>query len=170
MNDNIRSRGLYLPTVTVVVGDADGGDGGTRSMSKSLMLKSSSKSSVRGGRRARRSWRRIRQDVASPDLHGRRPVVKVKSSHTDSASQKPYSSSPGTGSQRRRFWRPAHPVVGARKWSDWSSYDGSTTARIGKNSSSIRSILAWPIGCLYSPVQPTSCHDHDLSRFRTLNL
>jgi hypothetical protein len=55
MNDNIRSRGLYLPTVAVVVGDADGGDGGTRSMSKSLMLKSSSKSSVRGGRRARRS-------------------------------------------------------------------------------------------------------------------
>jgi hypothetical protein len=55
MNDKIRSRELYLPTVTVVVGDADGGDDGTRSMSKSLMLKSSSKSSMRGGGRARRS-------------------------------------------------------------------------------------------------------------------
>jgi hypothetical protein len=55
MNDKIRSRELYLPTVAVVVGDADGGDDGTRSMSKSSMLKSSSKSSIRGGGRARRS-------------------------------------------------------------------------------------------------------------------
>jgi hypothetical protein len=55
MNDKIRSRELYLPTVIVVVGDADGGDDGTRSMSKSLMLKSSSKSSMRGGGRVRRS-------------------------------------------------------------------------------------------------------------------
>jgi hypothetical protein len=55
MNEKIRSRELYLPTVAVVVGDADGGDDGTRSISKSLMLKSSSKSSIRGGRRARRS-------------------------------------------------------------------------------------------------------------------
>jgi hypothetical protein len=55
MNDKIRSRKLYLPTVTVVVGDADGGDDGTRSTSKSLMLKSLSKSSMKGGGRARRS-------------------------------------------------------------------------------------------------------------------
>jgi hypothetical protein len=55
MNDKIRSRGLYLLTVVVVVGDADGGDGGTRSTSKLLMLKSSLKSSMRGGERARRS-------------------------------------------------------------------------------------------------------------------
>jgi hypothetical protein len=55
MDDKIRSRGLYLPTVAVVIGDADSGDGGMRSMSKSLMLKSSSKSSMRGGGRARRS-------------------------------------------------------------------------------------------------------------------
>jgi hypothetical protein len=54
MNDKIGSRELYLPTVAVVVGDADGDDDGTRlrSMSKSLMLKSSSKSSMRGGGRA----------------------------------------------------------------------------------------------------------------------
>jgi hypothetical protein len=52
MNDKIGSRGLYLPTVDVVVGDADGGGDGTWSMSKSLMLKSSSKSSMRGGGRA----------------------------------------------------------------------------------------------------------------------
>jgi hypothetical protein len=148
MNDKIRSRGLYL----LVVGDADGGDGGTRSTSKSLMLKSSSKSSMRGGGRARRSWRRIRRDVAPPDLDGRRPVVKVGSSRTDSASQKPYSPSPGVGSQRRGFRRPARPIAGARKQSDWKSYGGSATARIGKNSSSIRLILAWPVGCLYSPI------------------
>jgi hypothetical protein len=55
MNDKIRSRELYLPTVAVVVGDADGGNDGTRSMSKSLMLKSSSKSSMKGEGRARRS-------------------------------------------------------------------------------------------------------------------
>jgi hypothetical protein len=55
MNDKIRSQKLYLSTVAVVVGDADGGDNGTRSMSKSLMSKSSSKSSMRGGGRARRS-------------------------------------------------------------------------------------------------------------------
>jgi non-canonical (house-cleaning) NTP pyrophosphatase len=47
MNDKIRSQELYLPTIVVVVGDADGGGDGTRSMSKSLMLKSSSKSSMR---------------------------------------------------------------------------------------------------------------------------
>jgi hypothetical protein len=52
MNEKIRSRELYLPTVAIVVGDADCSDDGTRSMSKSLMLKSSSKSSMRGGRRA----------------------------------------------------------------------------------------------------------------------
>jgi hypothetical protein len=52
---------------------------------------------------------------------------------------------------------------------DWSSYGGSATARIDKNSNSIRYVLAWPVGCLYSPVQPTSYRDHDLSRFRTLN-
>jgi hypothetical protein len=55
MNVKIRSRELYLPTVAVVVSDADGGDAEMRSTSKSLMLKSSSKSSVRGGGRARRS-------------------------------------------------------------------------------------------------------------------
>jgi hypothetical protein len=102
MNDKIRSRELYLPTVAVVIGDADGGDDRTRSMSKS-----SSKSSMRGGGRVRRSWRRIRRDVASSDLDGRQPVVKVGSSRTDSASQKPYSSSPGAGSQRWGFRRPA---------------------------------------------------------------
>jgi hypothetical protein len=55
MNNKIRSRGLYLSTVAVVVGDADGGDDETRLTLKSLMLKSSSKSSMRGGGRARRS-------------------------------------------------------------------------------------------------------------------
>jgi hypothetical protein len=55
MNIKNRSRGLYLPTVAVVVGDADGGDDETRSTLKSLMLKSSSKSSMRDGGRARRS-------------------------------------------------------------------------------------------------------------------
>jgi hypothetical protein len=170
MNDKIRSWGLYLPTLAVVVGDADGGDDRTRSMSKSLMLKSSSKSSMRSGGRARRGWRRIRRDVAPPNLDGRRPVVKVGSNHMDSTSQKPYSHSPGAGSQRRGFQRPARPVAGACKRSDWSSYGGSATARIGKNSSLIRYVLAWPVGCLYSPVQPISCHDHDLSHFRTLNL
>jgi hypothetical protein len=53
MNDKIISRKLYLSTVAVVVGDADDGGDGTRSMSKLLMLKSSSKSSMRGGGRAR---------------------------------------------------------------------------------------------------------------------
>jgi hypothetical protein len=55
MNDKIRSRELYLSTVTAVVSDADGGDDEIRSMSKSSMLKSSLKSSMRGGARARRS-------------------------------------------------------------------------------------------------------------------
>jgi hypothetical protein len=170
MNDKIRSRGLYLPIVAVVVGDADGGDDRTRSTLKSLMLKSSSKSSMRGGGRARRSWWRIRRDVVPPNLDGRHPVVKVESSRTDSASQKPYSSSPGAESQKRGFRRPARPVAGVRKWLNWSSYSGSATARIGKSSSSIRYVLACPVGCLYSPVQLTSCRDHDLSYFRTLNL
>jgi hypothetical protein len=168
INNKIRSRGLYLPTVAIVVGDVDGGDDGTKSTSS--MLKSLSKSSMRGGGRARCSWRRIHQDIAPPNLDGRRPVVKVRSSRTDSASQKPYSPSPGAGSQRLGFWRPTRSVIGARKRSDWSSYGGSARARIGKNSSSIRYILAWLVGCLYSYVQPTSCRDHDLSHFRTLNL
>jgi hypothetical protein len=159
MNDKIRSRGLYLPIVAVVVGDADGGDDRTRSTLKSLMLKSSSKSSMRGGGRARRSWRWIRRDVAPPNLDGRQPVVKVESSRTDSAE-----------SQKRGFRRPARPVAGVCKWLNWSSYGGSATARIGKSSSSIRYILACPVGCLYSPIQLTSCRDHDLSYFRTLNL
>jgi hypothetical protein len=55
MNDKIRSQKLYMSTVAVVVGDADGGDDRMRSMLKSLMSKSSSKSSMRGGGRARRS-------------------------------------------------------------------------------------------------------------------
>jgi hypothetical protein len=55
MNNKVTSRGLYLPIVAVVVGDADGDDGGTRSTSKSLVLKLSSKSSMRGGGRTRRS-------------------------------------------------------------------------------------------------------------------
>jgi hypothetical protein len=84
--NKIRSRELYLPTVAVVFGDADGGDDGTRSMSNSSMLKSLSKSSMRGGGRARRSVRRIRWNVEPPDLDGRRPVVKVGSSRADSAS------------------------------------------------------------------------------------
>jgi hypothetical protein len=129
MNDKIRSRELYLPTVTVVVGDADGGDDGTRSMSKLLMLKSSSKSSMRGGGRARRSWQRIRWDVAPSDLDERRPVVKVGSSHADSTLQKPYSSSPGAGLQRRGFRRPALPNAGARRRLGWRDYGGSAVAR-----------------------------------------
>jgi hypothetical protein len=55
MNDKIKSRELYLPTVAVVIGDAYGGDDRDRSMSKSSMLKSSLKSSMRGGGRDRRS-------------------------------------------------------------------------------------------------------------------
>ena len=51
-----------------------------------------------------------------------------------------------------------------------SSYGGGATARRGKNPSSIGCVLAWPIGCLYSPDQPTSCRDHDLNRIRTLGL
>jgi hypothetical protein len=78
------------------------------------------------------------------------------------ASQKPYSPSPGVGLQRRGFRRPAHPVAGARKRSDWSSYSGGAIARRGKNPSSIGYVLTWPAGCLYSPVQPISCRDHDL--------
>ena len=93
--------------------DADGdvaGGGGT-------------KSSMCGEGRARSSRRRIRRDIAPHDLDGRRPVVKVGSSRVTSASQKPYSSSPGAGSQGRGFQRPALPNVGARK-----RRDGETTA------------------------------------------
>jgi hypothetical protein len=129
MNDKIRSRELYLPTIAVVVGDADSGDDRTRPMSKSLMLKSSSKSSMRGGGRARRSWRRIRWDVAPSDLDRRRLVVKVGSSRADSASQKPYSPSPGAGSQRQGFRRPTLPNTGARRWSGWRDYGSSAVAR-----------------------------------------
>jgi hypothetical protein len=128
MNDKIRSRELYLLTEVVVVDDADGGNDGTRSMSKSLMLKSSSKSSMKGEGRARRSWR-IRQDVAPPDLDGRWPVVKVGSSRADSDSQKPYSSSPGAGSQRRGFRRPALLNTGARRRSGWRDYGDGAVAR-----------------------------------------
>jgi hypothetical protein len=129
MNDKIRSRELYLPTIAIVVGDADGGDDRTRSMSKSLMLKSSLNSSMRGGGRARRSWWRIRWDVAPSDLDRRQPVVKVGSSHVNSASQKPYSPSPGAGSQRRGFRRPTLPNVGAHRRSGWRDYGGSAVAR-----------------------------------------
>jgi hypothetical protein len=40
-----------------------------------------------------------------------------------SASQKPYLPSLGAGSQRRRFWRPARPVLGARERLGWSLGD-----------------------------------------------
>jgi hypothetical protein len=149
MNDKIRSRGLYLPTVAVVVGDADGGDDGTRSTSKS---------SMRGGGIARRSWRRIRRDVAPPDLDGRWPVVKVRSSRMDSAFQKTLFVFSQCRIIKTRVPQTCSSSHYTRKRSDWSSYGGSVTTRIGKkNSSSIRYILAWPVGCLYSPVQPTSC-------------
>jgi hypothetical protein len=107
---------------------------------------------------------------STPDLDGRWPVVKVGSSHTDSANQKSYSPSPSAGLQRQGFRRPARSVTSARKWLDWSSYGGNATTRIGKNLSSIRYILAWLVGCLYSPIQPTSCHDNNQSCFRSLNL
>jgi hypothetical protein len=97
-----------------------------------------------GGGRDRSSWWRICKDVAPPDLDGRRPVVKVGSSRAESVSQKPYSSSPGAGSQGRKFRRPAHPVAGACKRSGWKNYGGSTTVE-GKNRSSIGCVLTWPI-------------------------
>jgi hypothetical protein len=78
-------------------------------------------SSMSGGR-ARSSWQRIRRDVAPSDLDGKRLVVKIRSSHAKSASQKPYSSSLGAGSQRRGFSRPARPVTGACRRSNWRSY------------------------------------------------
>jgi hypothetical protein len=49
-----------------------------------------------------------------------------------SASQKPYSPSPGAGSQRRRFWRPARPVAGARERPGWSLSGSSTAVSRGK--------------------------------------
>ena len=75
--------------------------------------------------------------------------MKIRSSRTKSASQKPYSPSPGAGSQRRGFRRPARPVVGACRRSNWRSYGGSTTTRRGKNPNSIRLFLAWLVGCIY---------------------
>jgi hypothetical protein len=72
-------------------------------------------------RRAQSSWRRIRRDIAPPDLDGRRPIVKIRSSRTKSNSQKPYLPSPGAGSQRWRFRRPTCLVDGARKRSCWRS-------------------------------------------------
>jgi hypothetical protein len=46
--------------------------------------------------------------------------------------QKPYSSSPGVGSQRRQFRRPARPLAGARERSGWSLGDGGTAVRRDK--------------------------------------
>jgi hypothetical protein len=103
-------------------------------------------------RKSSDSWRRIHRDVAPPDLDERRPIVEVGSSRATSASQEPYSSSPGAGSQGRRFRRP-RPVVDAHKHSGWKNYGGSATARRGKNLCSIGCVFVWLIGCLYSPVQ-----------------
>ena len=111
------SRDVYLWTGDDIAGDGDGGI---------------AKSSMSSGERDRSSWRRTRRDVAPPDLDGRWPVVKIESSRARSASQKPYSSPPGTGSQGRGFRRPALPIVGARGRSGWRDYDGSATARRGK--------------------------------------
>ena len=49
--------------------------------------------------------------------------MEVGSSHAKSTFQKPYSSSPGAGSQGQGFQRPALPNVGARR-----RCDGETTA------------------------------------------
>jgi hypothetical protein len=49
-----------------------------------------------------------------------------------SASRKPYSPSPGAGSQRRRFWRPARPVTGARERQGWSLSGSSAAVSRGK--------------------------------------
>ena len=84
-------------------GDAASGDGARSSMS--------------GGGRSRSSWRRIRRDVAPPDLDGRRLVMKIGSSRAKSAYQKPYSSSSGAGLQGQGFQRHALPITGARKHS-----------------------------------------------------
>jgi len=83
--------------------------------------------------------------------------VKIRSSRTKSASQKPYSPSPGAGSQRRGFRRPARPVVGACRRSNWRSYGGSTTTRRDKNPNSIRLFLAWLVGCIYIVLSNRPC-------------
>ena len=106
------------------------------------------KLSMRGGgtfplKMRRACWRRRQHPDA---VFVRRAVVEVESSRAKSASQKPYLPSPGAGSQRRGFQRPARPVAGARKRSDWGNYGGSATARSrrGKNPSLIGCVLAWP--------------------------
>jgi hypothetical protein len=59
-------------------------------------------------------------------------VTKFGSSRAKSASQKPYSVSLGAGSERRQFWRPARPVVGAHEQSGWSLGDGDAGVSRGK--------------------------------------
>jgi hypothetical protein len=119
MKRDIRSRDVYLSTVAGddVTGDGDA-DGDTASGD-------GARSSMSGGGRSRSSWRRIRQDVASPDLDGRRPVMKTGSSRAKSASQKPYSSFSSAGLQGRGFWRPALWIAGAA-----DGQNGETTVAV----------------------------------------
>ena len=70
MNEEIRSRGLYLAFVDVV-------DDGTMLMLRFPKARRRSLSSMSDGGRLRSSWRRIRLDAAPPVLDGRRPVVKI---------------------------------------------------------------------------------------------
>jgi hypothetical protein len=137
MNGNIGSRGVYLSIADEdgvagdedADGDAAGGD--------------STRSSISGGGTfllkmpQTRRWRRRRLDTAL----WRRATVKVGSSRAKSASQKPYLSSPGAGSQVREFRRSARPVTGARRRLGWINYGSSATTRRGKLNSSIGSVL-----------------------------
>jgi hypothetical protein len=165
----IRSRELYL-LIVVVVDDvedaADGGDGARSLMSMSSMLKSSSKSSMRGGGVILMTIPRAlaRRSRRADTPFGRRAVVEALGAVTRRTLPKnlirllPVQDRKDKGSGDLLT-----PVAGARKRSDWSSYSGGAIARRGKNPSSTGYVLAWPAGCLYSPVQPISCRDHDLN-------
>jgi hypothetical protein len=91
---------------------------------------SGTKSSISDGGRVWSSWQRIRWDVAPPNFDGKHPVMEVGSSCAKSASQKPYSSSPGAWSQGRGFWRLDLLIAGTRRCSRWRSYDGGTVASV----------------------------------------
>jgi hypothetical protein len=140
-NVKIRSRELYLSVIVIVEGveDVAGGDDRARSlmsmMSMSSMLKSSSKSSTRGGgvflmTTPRALARRSRRSDAP---FGRRAVVEALGAVARRTLPKNLIRLlPVQDRKDEGFRRPALPNAGARRRSGWRNYSGSAVARRGK--------------------------------------
>jgi hypothetical protein len=115
---------------------------------------SRTKSSMSDGGRSRSSWRRIRRDVAPPDLIEGDPSWRLGAVAQNAFPKNLFVLS-RCRIARTRVRRPALPIAGEHKrLGRRSDYDGSAVARRGKNLARIDSFWRWPIDCLYRVVQP----------------